>query len=321
MFKYVVPLKTLSAEMVQEVGGKAANLGELFRIGCNVPPGFCVKGNVYPYLVESRKLAGQISHIAETIDFNKPIDIEEKTSLIRSLITNAHIEQELEEEIFQNWQALKSTIGDEPPVAVRSSVAIRGTTISSFPGLMDTYHYIFGYDRIVQKIKECMASVWTARAAFMRHHKKIDHTLAVIAPIVQVMIDSETAGVMFTANPMTKSINEMLINSCCGLGETVVSGEGFTDIYVLDKASLSVKSRNIPNKSDMLVLDQDKGWGTKKVQVPAEKIDNPTLTEEMLKELAMIGLRIEKHYGIPQDIEWAFCRGELHILQTRKAKV
>jgi pyruvate,water dikinase len=321
MYKYVVPLKTLSAEMVQDVGGKAANLGELISIGCNVPPGFCVKGVVYPFLLESNRLTSQVSEIAKGIDFSKPIDIEQKTIQIRSLITHANMPQDLEEEIFQNCEALKDAIGEEPLVAVRSSVAIRDSAISSFPGLMDTYHYIRGYEHIVQKIKECIASVWTARAAFIRHHKKIDHSLALIAPIVQLMIDSETAGVMFTVNPMTSSASEILINSCCGLGEMVVSGEGAADIYVLNKADVSTKARTITNKSHMVVFDEKEGWGTKKAQVPPEKIDKPTLTDEMLKELGMIGLRIENHYGMPQDIEWAFCRGELYILQTRKARV
>jgi pyruvate,water dikinase len=321
MYKYVVPLKTLSGEMVQEVGGKAANLGELIRMGCNVPPGFCVKGNAHRHLLDSNKLNGEVSEIAEEIDFSKPADIEKKTSVIRSLIANAQMPQDIEQEISQNYQALKGTVGEEPLVAVRSSVAVKGTVISSFPGLMDTYHYIRGHNDIAQKIKECMASVWTARAAFMRHHKGIDHSLAIIAPIVQLMVDSETAGVMFTVNPMTSSPKEILVTSCCGLGEMVVSGEGATDMYVLNREDASVKSRTIANKSHMVVFDEQEGWGTKKVQVAAENRDKATLTEEMLKELGMIGLRIEKHYGKPQDIEWAFCGGKLHILQTRKARV
>ena len=321
MPEYVVPLKTLSAEMFQECGGKAANLGKLISMGCNVPPGFCVKGNVYPYLLEANNLTGQISQIADAIDFNKPIDIERKTAIIRPLITDAQMPQMVLEEIYQNYQALKDMSGGEPLVAVRSSVAIRGSSISSFPGLMDTYYYIRGYDEVVQKIKECISSVWTARAAFMRNHKKIDHSVAVIAPIVQLMVDSEISGVMFTANPMNSSINEILINSCWGLGEMVVSGEGGTDLYVLRKTDLSIKSRTVANKACMVVFDQEKGRGDKKVQVPGEKADKPTLTEEMLKELGTIGLSIENDCGTPQDIEWAFCREQLYILQTRKAKV
>jgi phosphoenolpyruvate synthase/pyruvate phosphate dikinase len=322
VFKYVAPLNEFSADMFQECGGKAANLGELICGGFNVPPGFCIKANTYPYLIESNNLNGQISQIADTMDFIKPADLEEKSGVIRSLIINARIPQDLGEEISQNYQALKDAIGEEPLVAVRSSVAVKDSTISSFPGMMDTYHYIRGYDQITQKIKECLASVWTARAAFMRHHKKIDHSLALIAPIVQLMVNSEIAGVMFTGNPMTSSLDEILIDACWGLGELVVSGQGADDLYVLDKANLSIKSSTIANKSQMIVFDTEMGRGTKKVPVPPEKVSKPALTEHMLKELGMVGLNIEAHYnGVPQDIEWAFCGGQLYVLQTRRARV
>jgi pyruvate,water dikinase len=322
VFKYVAPLNEFSADMFQECGGKAANLGELICGGFNVPPGFCVKANTYPYLIESNNLGGQISQVVDTIDFSKPADLEEKSGVIRSLIINARIPQDLGEEIFQNYQALKDAISEEPLVAVRSSVAVKGSTISSFPGMMDTYHYIRGYDQITQKIKECLASVWTARAAFMRHHKKIDHSLALIAPIVQLMVNSEIAGVMFTGNPMTSSLDEILIDACWGLGELVVSGQGVDDLYVLDKANLSIKSSTIANKSQMIVFDIEMGRGTKKVPVLPEKVSKPVLTEHMLKELGMVGLSIEAHYNrVPQDIEWAFCGGQLYILQTRRARV
>ena len=156
----------------------------------------------------------------------------------------------------------------------------------------------------------------------MRHHKKIDYSLALIAPIVQVMVNSEVAGVMFTGNPMTFSPDEILIDACWGLGELVVSGQGADDLCVLDKADLSVKTTTIANKSQMIVLDDDKGTGSKKVQVPPEKAGEPALTEDMLKALGREGLRIEAHFkGVIQDIEWAYCGGQLYILQTRRGKV
>ena len=120
--------------MFQEYGGKAANLGELIQAGFNVPPGFCVRANAYSYLLESNKFVERISRIADTMDFDNLTDLEEKSSFIRSLIFGARIPQDLEQEIIHNYRALQDIVYEEPLVAVRSSVAVKGTSISSLPG-------------------------------------------------------------------------------------------------------------------------------------------------------------------------------------------
>lgn len=321
MFQYAVPLKEISAEQFQEFGGKAAHLGELTKAGYNVPPGFCIKCNGYDCMIESNSLNGQILDIAKCINFNDLKDIEEKTAQIRSLITNAQIPKEVEDEIIQNYKNLQVVAGEEPLVAVRSSVAVKNTSISSFPGMMDTYHYIRGIHEILYGIKKCWASLWSARGAYARYQKNIDHCQAVIAPIVEMMVYSEVAGVMFTINPVTGSKDEIMIESNWGLGETVVSGKSSNDVYVLDKASLSLKSIFIPKKTFMIVHNCESGIGYKTVPIPPEKIEHPSLTSSMLKELGTIGLHIESHYRLPQDIEWAFNSSQLYILQSRTAKV
>lgn len=320
MFQYAVSLKEIAAELFQEFGGKGANLGELIRAGFNVPAGFCIKSDAYHYLIESNDLGGQISEVVKAFDFGNLKDLEEKTASIRSLISNAQIPRDLEEEIIHHYRELQALSGKELLVAVRSSVAVQGTSISSFPGMMDTFHYIRSSDQVLQGIKKCWASVWTARATFSRHQKKIGHSLALIAPIVQEMVDSEVAGVMFTINPITGSGDEILVESNWGLGETVVSGRAANDLYLLDKATLSTKMSTIVKKRQMVVYDRDKGIGSKQIPVPPERVQQPTLTDSMLKELAITGLRIEAHYGIPQDIEWAYSHGRLFILQSRTAR-
>jgi pyruvate,water dikinase len=320
MSQYAIPLNEITAELFQEFGGKGANLGELIKAGFNVPAGFCIKSDAYHYLIESNDLGGQISEIAKAFDFGNLKDLEEKTSFIRSLIINARIPKDLEEAIIQNYRELQAVSGKELLVAVRSSVAVKDTSISSFPGMMDTFHYIRDSDQVLQAIKRCWASVWTARATFTRHEKKIDHFLALIAPVVQAMVDSEVAGVMFTINPVTGSRDEILIESNWGLGETVVSGQAANDIYLLDKATLSTKMSTIVKKPEMVVCDRDRGMGSRQIPVPAERVQQPTLTDSMLKEMGITGLRIEAHYGIPQDIEWAYSHGRLFILQSRTAR-
>ena len=320
MFRYAIPLKEISAELFQEFGGKAANLGELIKAGFNVPAGFCIKADAYYYLIESNGLGGQISELVKAINFDSFKDLDQRSLLIRSLIVNAQIPKDLEQEIIHNYQKLQAMSGKEPLVAVRSSVAVKGTLISSFPGMMDTFHYIRGSDQVLHGIRKCWASVWTGRATFARQQKGVDHFLALIAPIVQEMVDPEVAGVMFTINPVTGSRDEILIESNWGLGETVVSGRVVNDLYFLDKATLSTKTSTIVRKSQMILCDSERGMGSKEIPVPAEKVQQPTLTDSMLKELAMTGLQIEAHYGIPQDIEWAYSSGRLFILQSRTAK-
>jgi phosphoenolpyruvate synthase/pyruvate phosphate dikinase len=257
--------------MSQEFGEKTVNLGELIKAGFNVPMGFSIKAAAYAYMIESNNLVGRISKIVNTINFDNLADLEEKTSLIRALIVGARIPQDIEQEVTQNYNALRNISREEPLIAVRSSVAVSGTSISSFSGLMDTFHYIQGCDEILQKIKECWASVWTTRAVLARHEKKINHSLALITPIVQLMIDPELAGVMFTLNPITSSLDEILIESIWGLGETVVSGKETNDLYVLDKSTLSMKVSTIAKKLQMIVYDNDKGVGRRHIPVPPRK--------------------------------------------------
>lgn len=320
MYRYVVSLKELSAELFQEFGGKGANLGELIKAGFNVPAGFCIKSDAYHHLIEANDLSGQISELVKAISFDNVRDLEEKTGLIRSLIIDAQIPKQLEQEIIDKYQELQSLSGEELLVAVRSSVAVKGTSISSFPGMMDTFHYIRGIDHVLQCVKKCWASVWTSRATFARHRKEIDHSLALIAPIVQEMVYSEVAGVMFTINPVTGSRGEILIESNWGLGESVVSGRSENDLYCIDKATLFTKTCTIGRKTQTIVFDREQGMGSKESLVTEEKVLQPSLTDSMLEELAMAGLQIEAHYGLPQDIEWAYYEGRLFILQSRKVR-
>ena len=209
---------------------------------------------------------------------------------------------------------------DNRYVAVRSSVAVRGTAISSFPGMMDTYHFIVGEEDVIAKVRECWASLWSSRAAHLRHHKRIPHDKGIIAPIVQLMVNSDTAGVLFTANPVTKDRGEMIIEANWGLGESVVSGRSMNDYFVLDKASLATRQRKIAKKTLMVVMDDSRGSGRIELPVPSDRSTLPTLSDAQLVELGGLGKMIESHYGFSVDIEWAYQDLHLYILQARKIR-
>ena len=317
MSKYVLSLDEIAPGDSQRCGGKAAGLGELTRLGVRVPPGFSIVDEALGYLVDANGLRARIADIAASLDFNDYNQVEQKTGEIRSLIASAKIPDDLEGELRERYHGLVSEA--QKYVAVRSSVAVKDSAVSSFPGMMDTYHYVLGVDQALEKVRECWASLWTARAAFARHRQKIPHANGMIAPVVQLMVHSEMAGVMFTANPITKKTDEIVIESNWGLGESVVSGKSMNDFFTMDKATLAVKQRRIVEKTVMVTMD-DQGSGRAERPVPAERAKEATLSDAQLAELGKAGKRIEDHFGFSVDVEWAFHNGILYILQTRKIR-
>ena len=308
----------INKEMVQECGGKASHLGELTHLRLNVPRGFCVLEKAFSIQLNSNHLEKQIRDIALTIDYENFEDLEDKTGQIRKLIINAPMPQEIEQEIIENYRSLSG--GEQDPfVAIRSSVAVKGSPISSFPGMMDTFHYIQGSKNVVEKVKECWGSVWSGRAAFARHSKGIEHAKAIIAPTVQLMVNSEVAGVLFTVNPISGSKDEIVIEANWGLGESVVCGKCLCDFYTADKNLLCIKVKRIAKKQQTFM--QAKEGGAEWVEVEPEKVDRATLTEAQVEELCRMACLIEGHYGYPQDIEWAYEKGVLYVLQARRAKI
>jgi len=314
---FVKKFDEIGKEMFQECGGKAAHLGELTSLKLRVPNGFVVLAEAFSQHVRNNHLQEKIQKIAATINYDDYTDLEEKTKQIRSLVIHAPMPLEVEKEVIENYTIL-SAGREEPFVAIRSSVAVKDSPISSFPGMMDTYHYIKGARDVVEKVKECWASVWSGRAAFSRHSKGIEHTKAIIAPTVQLMVNSEVAGVLFTVNPITGSTEEIVIESNWGLGETVVCGKCQSDLYILNKSPIKIKNKRIARKEQTFI--QAKGGGAEWVPVEPDRINKPTLTEKQIEELCRIACSVEEHYGCHQDIEWAYEKGSLYILQARRAK-
>lgn len=318
MGTFVKTFDEIDKDMLQRCGGKAAHLGELTGMGLNVPKGFCVVAEAYFHFLISNNLDKQILNMSKRINYDDFQDLEQKTSEIRSLIEIAKMPLELEKETTENYQRL-SEEELEPFVAVRSSVAVKDSQISSFPGMMDTYHYIRGREEVIESVRKCFASVWSGRAAFARHRQGIEHSNAIIAPIIQLMVNSEVAGVVFTANPISGETGEIVIEANWGLGESVVSGKTICDLYIMDKEPFNVKERRIVKKEQKFV--QAEGVGAQWVDVDRDEVDKSTLLDAQVEGLCRTALAIEEHYGYPQDIEWAYEKNVLYILQTRRAKV
>ncbi|MFO1375551.1 MAG: PEP/pyruvate-binding domain-containing protein [Steroidobacteraceae bacterium] len=296
-----------------QVGGKAANLGVLTRADFPVPRGFVVARTAYDDVIADR-LRDRIAALLAVIDHANADSVEEGARRIRELIAAAPMPAPLTAAIVDAYAAL----GPDRYVAVRSSGTAEDLADASFAGQHDTYLDMQGAAVVLDAVKRCWASLWTARAVAYRHANGFDQLAVSLAVVVQEMVEAEVAGVMFTANPLTMATDRIVVNASWGLGEGVVSGILTPDQFTLDKNSLRLLHTVTGAKERRVVRNPATGRGTVTEPVPEDLRGVDTLTEEQLAALAEIGRRVEQHYGgMPQDIEWAFAKGSFHLLQAR----
>ncbi|MBU0597959.1 phosphoenolpyruvate synthase, partial [Patescibacteria group bacterium] len=202
----------------------------------------------------------------------------------------------------------------EKYVAVRSSATAEDSSIASWAGELESYLYV-DKGNLLDMIKTCWSSLFTPRAIFYRFEKKLHRMKVSVAVVVQKMVNSEISGITFTAHPVTKDRNQMVIEAGWGQGESIVAGKITPDTYIYDKVIGSLIDINISSQKEMIVSKS--GSGTKTVKVPKIKASQQKLSGEQIMKLAVICEKIEKHYRVPQDIEWALEKNKLYITQTR----
>ncbi len=321
--QYIRWFNEINKDDIPMVGGKGANLGELTQKGLEVPPGFCVTAEAYKYFVEKSNLSGVIREKIEKLDVEDSAELQKVSKEIRDLIVKQPIPQDLADEIKTAYDQFNNNIGvQDGEVAVRSSATAEDLPEASFAGQQDTYLHIRGTEELLNHVRKCWASLWTARAIYYREKQKFDHFEVALSVVVQKMVNSEKSGVMFTANPVTSDTNQIMINASWGLGEAVVSGTVTPDEYVVDKNTKEVVEKHIADKLVMIVR-KDEGVGTVKVEVKdylgPEYVNKQCLTDDEILQLVDYGMKIESLYGSHQDIEWGFDKDtkRLYILQAR----
>ena len=297
----------LGRDDIEQAGGKGANLGELTRAGLPVPPGFVILTDAYRGYIAEHQLADKIVGLAGPTD--DPAGYESASEQIRALFAE-EVSDSLRAEIADEYAAL----GGDVPVAVRSSATAEDLPEASFAGQQDTYLNVRGLEDLLVAVRDCWASLWTARAMAYRARQAIDPTTVSLAVVVQQMVDANAAGVMFTANPSNGHRDETVISAAWGLGESVVSGSVNTDNIVVSEADGTVLSSETADKAVMTVPTEHR---TQERPVPDEQRRQPVLSESDAAALAAYGTRIENHYGAPQDIEWARADGQFFIVQAR----
>jgi pyruvate,water dikinase len=295
---------------IPSVGGKNANLGEMTSASIPVPPGFAITAYAYKKFIEETNIAAKIYEIIdETVtDKNDPAQYEVASKKIRELIESTPMPKEIETAVKNAYEEMNRKLDiKETFVAVRSSATAEDLADASFAGQQETFLNIRGVKGVLQNTVKCWSSLFTPRAIFYRNEKGFAHEKVFISVGVQKMVNSRAAGVIFTLNPVTGDTSQIVIEGNYGLGEAVVSGSVTPDDFVVDKASMKITERRLAKKTVQYIRDLKTGH-TVHEEVPEEKQQLPCVTDEEVIRLAELAKRIEKHYGKPQDIEWAIDR-------------
>ncbi|RLJ01678.1 MAG: phosphoenolpyruvate synthase, partial [Candidatus Aenigmatarchaeota archaeon] len=300
---------------VSLVGGKTASLGEMIRnVKVPVPNGFAITSHAYRSFMESSGLMDKIRRILEELDVDDVRDLRRRGKKIRNMIVNAEFPDDLKKEIVRAYERL-----GEGYVAVRSSATAEDLPDASFAGQQETYLNVRGKKNLLEAVKKCMASLFTDRAIHYRVDKGFDHFKVYLSVAVQRMVNSQAAGVMFTLDPDSGFRDVIFINGSYGLGELVVQGEVTPDEFLYFKPTGAIISKKLGDKSKKLVRS---GKGNVIKNVSKKDRERYVLTDREVRKLSEYGLRIEKHYGRPMDIEWAKDQdGKLYILQARPETV
>ena len=313
---YVEFFKQLSKDDIPIAGGKGANLGELTNAGIPVPPGFVITAGTYQKFITETGIVDEINKMLASLDINNTPELQKVSEDIKNLIVTTDIPDDIQTAIIESYNKLCMDVEiDDVVVAIRSSATAEDLPDASFAGQQDTYLNISGIEDVLTNVRMCWASLFEARAIFYRAENDFDHSKVLIAVVVQQMVNSEKAGVMFTVDPSTGE-EEMLIEGAWGLGEGVVSGTVTPDTCRYDKANDEVKSYRINTKKTMFTKNPETG-ATEQVEVPDDMKDKRVLTDSDLEQLTQLGRRIQKHYGAPMDTEWGIENDKVYMLQAR----
>ncbi|RLC07749.1 MAG: phosphoenolpyruvate synthase, partial [Deltaproteobacteria bacterium] len=317
----VLWFKDVRREDVPLVGGKCANLGELFgRVGVPVPNGFAISAYAYRLFLEKTGAQEKIQALCANVNMADIESLETASRKVRTYIEDLSMPEDIQKAILKAYRELCRQIGKKSvAVAVRSSATAEDLPGASFAGQQDTYLNV-GEKTLLAAVQRCWSSLFTPRAIVYRKEKGFSDTDVLISVAVQEMVFSVASGVMFTLEPVTGDRDKIVINASWGLGEAIVSGQVTPDEYVVEKGTFKILEKQISKKSKEIVSDR-KG-STKWVAVPKSKQEEPALGDDAIVRLAKYGVEIENHYGVAQDIEWAVDEdGKIFILQARPETV
>ncbi len=309
-------------------GGKGANLSEIFNLGVPVPPGFVITAQAYDYFIKKAGIVDKIKTLLENLNYEDTKKLDEVTKKVRGLIETSKFPEEMQEEITESYSVLSAEDGEIKNkeansllkdsssnifVAVRSSATTEDLAEASFAGQQESFLNVKGKEDLLDSIKKCFASLFTSRATYYRNKKGFRHEGSSLAVIIQKMIDSDKSGVIFSKDPSVER-EGVVIEAVFGLGEGIVSGQITPDRYLISKKH-EILEKEIGDKK--IAITRDSAGKQETVKLKQEKSNQLVLKDHEAIRLAEIALRLEEHYGKPQDIEFAIERDEIYIVQTR----
>lgn len=302
-FQYILWFEECSRSALLQVGGKNANLGEMVNAGIRVPPGFAVTSGAFQLYMDEANLWERVREALSDIPPDDIKAVSRAGNAIRQAILSTPVPDKIAVEIVSAYTSLCDKCGKaDLPVAVRSSATAEDLEDASFAGQQDTYLWIWGGDQVVKSTHHCWASLFTDRAITYRMKAAFPQDGVLISVGIQKMVNSRSAGVMFTLDPVTGDRTKITIDANWGFGESIVQGMVSPDSFVVGKKSLSIKQSIIGQKDQMFVAN---GCGTIVEAVPSDQQVVPCVSVDELIEIARMGMLIETHYQAPQDIEWA----------------
>ena len=304
-------LEEIRKEDIAAVGGKGASLGEMSSMGLPVPGGFVVTSRAFRHFLIETGIEQPLFSNLENLNVDDNNALEQASKKARALVMKAKMPASLKDRIRESYQKLNE---GGMVVAVRSSATAEDLPDASFAGQQETYLNIKGEKNLLDAVQKCWASLYGARAIYYRAKQGFDDRSVNIAVVVQQMINSEKAGVMFTSHPVTGE-PLTIIEGSWGLGEAVVSGSVSPDKYVYDQRTENVIDKLIAQKKTEIVSDGE--HGTKTLEIGKERQETPVLSDDEVARLATYGKVAETHYGIPQDVEWSIVGETIYILQSR----
>lgn len=300
--------KELSNKDTKIAGGKGASLGEMINAKISVPNGFVVLASAFDKFMRDTNAVVEENAMLDRIDIQSTENIETQAEIMRDVILKKKFPDELAKEILKEFDKLGAK-----HVAVRSSATAEDSKIDAWAGQLDSFLYITK-DNLLESVQKCWASLYTPRALFYRVERNMRRKQVSVAVVIQKMANSDVSGVCFTVHPVTRDKDQMIIESCWGLGEALVQGIITPDSYVIEKSTLNIIDINIGDQEKQIVKAKIE---TEEKPVPKNKREKQKLTEKQIKELAKICINIEKHYKDPRDIEWALEGNKFYIVQSR----
>lgn len=310
---FIKPLTNIKLADVREVGGKAAMLGELTRLGFSVPPGFVVSVKAYKSFLEFNGLQEEISSIINRVEILELAELVKVSRKILVLFKKAKLDRTVQAEVLESFKILGTR-----SVAVRSSATAEDGVERSWAGVLGSYLAV-NETELVGKIKRCWESFFSPRAIYYRLENKTLGDEIAVGVVVQKMAAAELSGTAFSIHPATGNRNKVVIESVMGLGEPIVSGLITPDYYEVDKESKKIVSRKIIRQEKKLTLT---GQGNKEwKKVGLDEGEKEKITAENLEIITSLAMKLEEYFRFPCDIEWIIERGRLQILQCRPIKI